>query len=97
MSPPCVLPPDGRDLPCGAAAGSLAGQRQGHGIGRGAGGRGGCGIIGGGLVPRDSFAPARSPWIERSSPCGWPYDRLVEVRRTYDPGNLFHLNQNVAP
>jgi FAD/FMN-containing dehydrogenase len=25
------------------------------------------------------------------------YDRLVEVKRTYDPENLFHMNQNVAP
>jgi FAD/FMN-containing dehydrogenase len=25
------------------------------------------------------------------------YDRLVEVKRTYDPENLFHINQNVAP
>jgi FAD/FMN-containing dehydrogenase len=25
------------------------------------------------------------------------YQRLVEVKRAYDPGNLFHLNQNVTP
>jgi len=25
------------------------------------------------------------------------YDRLVEVKRKYDPDNLFHVNQNIAP
>jgi FAD/FMN-containing dehydrogenase len=25
------------------------------------------------------------------------YDRLVQVKRAYDPGNLFHMNQNIAP
>jgi FAD/FMN-containing dehydrogenase len=25
------------------------------------------------------------------------YDRLTEIKRKYDPGNLFHINQNITP
>jgi FAD/FMN-containing dehydrogenase len=28
---------------------------------------------------------------------GGNYDRLVKIKRQYDPDNLFHVNQNIAP
>jgi FAD/FMN-containing dehydrogenase len=34
--------------------------------------------------PREVFGPAR-------------YQRLVEVKRRYDPENVFHINANIPP
>jgi FAD/FMN-containing dehydrogenase len=37
-----------------------------------------------GFDPRTAFGPTK-------------YQRLVDVKRRYDPGNLFHVNQNIPP
>lgn len=25
------------------------------------------------------------------------YDRLTQIKNRYDPGNIFHINQNIQP
>jgi FAD/FMN-containing dehydrogenase len=43
-----------------------------------------------------NFASEETPERVRRS-YGPNYDRLVELKRTYDPNNLFRLNQNIQP
>jgi FAD/FMN-containing dehydrogenase len=33
-------------------------------------------------------------WI---NPYGDKYERLLEIKRKYDPDNVFHRNQNIKP
>ena len=33
----------------------------------------------------------------RAANYGANYERLAAVKATYDPDNLFHVNQNIAP
>lgn len=51
----------------------------------------------------DDLVPRMTGRFLRAGDEGWDatyganLDRLVEVRRTYDPDNLFRVNRNVAP
>ncbi|HKO83196.1 MAG TPA: BBE domain-containing protein, partial [Actinomycetota bacterium] len=44
-----------------------------------------------------NFLSNEGPGRVREAYPGRTWDRLVEVKRRYDPGNLFHLNQNIPP
>jgi FAD/FMN-containing dehydrogenase len=52
------------------------------------------GIAGAGYV---NFVTATGPDAARAAYPGSTLDRLAEVKRTYDPANLFRSNLNVAP
>ena len=44
-----------------------------------------------------NFLSDEGPGRVREAYPGPTWDRLVEVKRRYDPGNLFHRNQNIPP
>ena len=44
-----------------------------------------------------NFLADEGPERVRAAYPGTTWDRLVEVKRRYDPNNLFRLNQNIAP
>jgi FAD/FMN-containing dehydrogenase len=44
-----------------------------------------------------NFLADEGPGRVREAYPGPTWDRLVEVKRRYDPGNLFHRNQNIPP
>jgi FAD/FMN-containing dehydrogenase len=44
-----------------------------------------------------NFVGDEGPARVRDAYPGGTYDRLAEIKRRYDPANLFHLNQNVMP
>ncbi len=44
-----------------------------------------------------NFLSHNDPAQVRAAYPGSTYDRLVEVKRRYDPDNLFHLNHNIRP
>ncbi len=49
--------------------------------------------LGGGYI--NSASPDDQPKVAANH--GVNYTRLTEIKRRYDPGNLFHLNQNLVP
>ena len=44
-----------------------------------------------------NFLADEGPERVRAAYPGGTWDRLVEIKRRYDPTNLFRLNQNIAP
>ena len=44
-----------------------------------------------------NFLSEEGPERVRAAYPGTTWDRLVEIKRRYDPANLFHLNQNIPP